>query len=180
MKIYTKTGDAGETSLFGGGRVRKSNLRVAAYGDVDELNAALGWLASLMPAGNASADLLRSVQRTLFGVGGEVATAKTEARGKLRDLVDESHVAILEASIDRLEEHLPPLRTFILPGGTPAAAAAHVARTVCRRAERSLVALAEADELRPEILRYINRLSDWLFVFARSLNHDAGAEEIPW
>jgi len=180
MKIYTKTGDAGETSLFGGGRVRKSNLRVAAYGDVDELNAALGWLASLMPAGNASADVLRSVQRTLFGVGGEVATAKTEARGKLRDLVDESQVAILEASIDRLEEHLPPLRTFILPGGTPAAAAAHVARTVCRRTERSLVALAEADELRPEILRYINRLSDWLFVFARSLNHDAGTKEIPW
>jgi cob(I)alamin adenosyltransferase len=180
VKIYTKTGDAGDTSLFGGGRVRKSNLRVAAYGDIDELNAALGWLVAQGVRDAGVAEVLGAVQRTLFGVGGEVATSKPGARAKLRDLVDEREVARLESSIDALEERLPALKTFILPGGSSAGAAAHVARTVCRRAERSLVALAEVDELRPEILRYVNRLSDWLFVAARSLNAADGVEEIPW
>lgn len=180
MKIYTKTGDQGETSLFGGARVPKSNLRVAAYGDVDELNAALGWLVTQSPSDPEVVDVLGSIQRTLFGIGGEVATSKPEARAKLRDLVDERDVERLESSIDALEEQLPPLKSFILPGGSPAGAAAHVARTVCRRAERSLVALSAVDEIRPEILRYLNRLSDWLFVAARSLNRADGAPEIPW
>jgi len=180
MKIYTKTGDGGETSLFGGGRVSKSDARVAAYGDVDELNAALGRvLANLRLDDSLQAPLLR-IQRALFGVGGEIATREEKHRGKLRDLVTDQDVEFLETSLDAMEVDLPPLQSFVLPGGGPAGSALHVARTVCRRAERSVVALAAGERLRPEIVRYLNRLSDWLFVAARHVNFREGRPETPW
>ncbi|MGQ0720880.1 MAG: cob(I)yrinic acid a,c-diamide adenosyltransferase [Candidatus Eiseniibacteriota bacterium] len=179
MKIYTRGGDGGETSFFGGERVAKSHPRVAAYGDVDELNAALG-LAQALGAPPRIRERIEEIQRALFGIGGEIATPNARARERLRGLVDDALVAALEESIDSMEEDLAPLRTFILPGGGPGGAALHVARTVCRRAERSVVALAAASEVRPEVLRYLNRLSDWLFVAARWVNHEEGRSELPW
>jgi cob(I)alamin adenosyltransferase len=179
LKIYTRGGDGGETSFFGGERVAKSHPRVAAYGDVDELNAALG-LAQALGAHPRIRERIEEIQRALFGIGGEIATPNARARERLRGLVDDALVAALEESIDSMEEDLAPLRTFILPGGGPGGAALHVARTVCRRAERSVVALAAASEVRPEVLRYLNRLSDWLFVAARWVNHEEGRSELPW
>jgi cob(I)alamin adenosyltransferase len=180
LKIYTRGGDGGETSFFGGERVRKSHSRVAAYGDVDELNAALGLAQSSLGPHQRIRERIEEIQRALFGIGGEIATPNARARERLRGLVDDTLVAALEQSIDSMEEDLAPLRTFILPGGGPAGAALHVARTVCRRAERSVVALAAGSEVRPEVLRYLNRLSDWLFVAARWVNHEEGRSELPW
>jgi cob(I)alamin adenosyltransferase len=180
MKIYTRTGDAGETSLFGGGRVPKSDERVAAYGDVDELNAAIGRaVANLRLDDSLQAPLVR-IQRALFGLGGEIATREDEHRAKLRDLVNDDDVEFLETSLDAMEVDLPPLKSFVLPGGGPAGSALHVARTVCRRAERSVVTLAAEEALRPELVKYLNRLSDWLFVAARHVNFREGHSETPW
>ncbi len=179
MKIYTRTGDAGETSLFGGPRVPKHDPRVSAYGDVDELNAALGVVRALMAADHPLAGEIEEIQRDLFGVGGEIATPEGKARAKLRGLVADTHVLRLEQSIDRMEATLPKLTQFILPGGCEAAAALHVARTICRRAERSILALG-ASAHRPELLRYVNRLADWLFVAARSANRIENREEPTW
>jgi cob(I)alamin adenosyltransferase len=179
MKIYTRRGDEGTTSFFGGERVAKSDPRVSAYGDVDELSATLG----LAYAGLASwlnlRERIEAVQRTLFGIGGEIATPSAKARERLRGLVQDTDVLALEASIDEMEADLPPLQSFVLPGGGPAGAALHLARTVCRRAERSVVALG-ADAVRPEILRYLNRLSDWLFVTARFVNRRERHNEMLW
>jgi cob(I)alamin adenosyltransferase len=181
LKIYTKKGDGGETSLFGGGRVRKCEPRVGAYGDLDELNAALGLAASLLLEGqNPLRQELLGIQRTLFGLAGEVATAKPEAVPKLRNRIDDESTLALERSIDRMESELPPLDRFILPGGAPASAALHLSRTICRRAERSLVALHAGEPLRAEVLRFVNRLSDWLFVASRWINAKEGGEEIRW
>lgn len=180
MKIYTRTGDEGETGLFGGGRVRKSEPRVAAYGDVDELNAAIGVAHAHVQSWRALKEQLEGVQRTLFAIGGEIATPGQEARSRLRDLVSEAEIGALEASIDEMEEELPPLKTFVLPGGGPAGASLHVARTVCRRAERSVVGLPAEAGIRPEIIIYLNRLSDWLFVVARYVNQRERRPEIPW
>ncbi len=180
MKIYTRTGDGGETGLFGGGRVAKSDARVSAYGDVDELNAAVGAAHAHMPTWPALKERLEGVQRALFGIGGEIATPDPAARGKLRDLVTEEDIRGLEQSIDEMEAELPELKSFLLPGGGPAGAALHVARTVCRRAERSIVGLPDDVEIRPEIVIYLNRLSDWLFVVARYVNHRERRPEIPW
>lgn len=183
MKIYTKAGDAGETGLFGGARVRKDDARVEAYGAVDELNGALGAARAALPAGAELDALLAQLQSELFDLGAELATPPERLDSKLGarvPLATDERVAALEGEIDRMEETLPPLKTFILPGGTAAAAALHVARAVCRRAERRTVALARVDTVRPEALRYLNRLSDLLFVMARYANQQSGVSDVPW
>ena len=175
MKIYTKTGDAGETGLFGGGRVSKDDPRVRAYGDVDEANAAIGFAGALEPADFESV-LLQTIQRDLFTIGAELATPDTAKVAK----VGASEVGALEDVIDRYEATLSPLKNFILPGGALKAAALHVARTVCRRAERSVVTLSRDQPINPVIIHYLNRLSDLLFVLARAVNKQAGRPDIPW
>jgi cob(I)alamin adenosyltransferase len=178
VKLYTRTGDAGETSLFGGTRARKDDPRVDAYGEVDELNAWLG-LARASLIDPELATELQQLQRDLFALGAQLADPadKIAARVTKAALVD-GDVARLERLIDKMEDELPPLRRFILAGGAPAGAALHVARTVCRRAERRMVALDPPVD--PVLLRYVNRLSDLLFVLARVANHRAGVPEIEW
>lgn len=176
MKIYTKTGDAGETGLFGGGRVPKDDPRVQAYGDIDELNATLGFASALEPSGFES-DFLRSIQRDLFAIGAELATPDA-AKG--REKIHADRVSALEHVIDRHEASLTPLKQFILPGGAPKAAAFHIARTACRRAERAVVTLARDAQINPVIIHYLNRLSDLLFVLARAANTQAGHSDIAW
>lgn len=181
MKIYTRTGDAGDTGLFGGGRVPKDHPRVAAYGDVDELNSAIGVARATAPA-QAFDPLLESIQRDLFALGGQLATpdparvAKALEKAQLSD----ERIAELERVMDAADEELTPLRAFVLPAGTPKACALHLARTVCRRAERSVVALARENELPPVFLVYLNRLSDLLFTLARLANHRDGAGDVTW
>ena len=178
MKIYTRTGDTGETSLFGGTRVGKDDPRVAAYGDVDELNAHLG----LARASNADPELdaeIVKLQRDLFALGAQLADPTATVGAKIsKAIVRDGDVDRLEQVIDRFEAELPPLTNFILAGGSPCGAALHVARAVCRRAERRMVALEPAVD--PVLLRYINRLSDLLFVLARAANRRAGAAETTW
>ena len=182
MKIYTKAGDAGETSLAGGNRVPKDDLRVAAYGDVDEANAAIGAARSAAPAGLADA-LLAQVQRDLFALGGALASpepAALKAAQRAKVAVTADQIGALEQAIDQAERDLTPLKQFVLPAGTPKAAALHLARTVCRRAERSTVRLAHQQPVAAEILAYLNRLSDLLFVLARLANHQAGSPDVTW
>lgn len=177
MKIYTKTGDAGETSLFDGTRVSKGDARVDAYGEVDELNAWLGFVrASGLPSDLDEA--VARIQRDLFAVGAMLADPAHRIAARVSKAhLTEADVTRLEGLIDRHESEVPPLTAFILAGGAPAGAALHVARTVCRRAERRIVTLADPD---PLAVKYINRLSDLLFVLARACNHRAGAPETPW
>jgi cob(I)alamin adenosyltransferase len=179
MKIYTKTGDAGETGLFDGARVSKSDPRVDAYGDVDELNAWLG----LVRAGGPGADiaaLLEAIQRDLFAAGASLADPRHRIASRVeKAALGADAVRVLEDAIDRFEEELPPLRRFLLAGGAPAGAQLHVARTVCRRAERKVVSLGP-DVVDPVVLTYLNRLSDLLFVMARVVNQRAGVPEIEW
>lgn len=182
MKIYTRTGDGGETALFDGTRVQKSDARVATYGDVDELNAWLGVARSMLgdePDGRPRlSDIIERIQRDLFALGARLADPAHRIADRVtKAAISEEDVTRLERWIDTLEEELPPLRRFILPGGCPAGAALHVARTVCRRAERAMVALGG---LEPELLTYINRLSDLLFVLARAVNHRQGRSEVEW
>jgi cob(I)alamin adenosyltransferase len=181
-KIYTRTGDAGETALFAGGRVRKDDLRIEAIGTIDEVNAAVGVVRmELARGGTAPAgldDLLAPVQHRLFDLGAELATPQPE-KGHT-DLLRDSHVALLEAEIDRYDAGLEPLKAFILPGGCPAAAQLHLARCVCRRAERRLVELAAAQPVRPQVLGFINRLSDLLFVLARAANQANRVADVKW
>lgn len=179
MKIYTKTGDSGDTGLFGGARVKKSDAVVEAYGSVDETNSALGVARASRLAPELDA-ILERVQPELFVMGAELATPPSHRARLSMPLIDARHAAALEADIDRLEADLPVLTSFIIPGGTPAASALHHARTVCRRAERSVVAVAEAAALRPELIVYLNRLSDLLFVMARHANHGAGVPDVAW
>ncbi|HEU5050720.1 MAG TPA: cob(I)yrinic acid a,c-diamide adenosyltransferase [Gemmatimonadales bacterium] len=181
MKIYTRTGDAGQTALFGGGRVPKDDARVAAYGDVDELNSALGVVRAAAPA-DFFDDLLASIQRDLFSIGGHLATPDPEKVRKALARADLSpeRVELFERAIDEADAELPPLRAFILPAGTPKAAALHLARTICRRAERSVVHLAGAAEVPPLFLVYLNRLSDLLFTLARLANHREGRGDVTW
>jgi cob(I)alamin adenosyltransferase len=178
MKIYTKTGDTGETGLFRGARVPKHDLRVDAYGNVDELNAWIGALLSEIHEPEIHHQL-STIQHQLFEVGADLATPPQSPDDKniriTSDLVQE-----LEKSIDHFEEHLPPLQNFILPGGSKGGALLHYARTVCRRAERSVTRLQAEQSINPEIVRYLNRLSDFLFVAARTENHKAGAPEVLW
>lgn len=178
MKIYTRTGDDGTTGLFGGDRVRKTDGRVEAYGTVDELNTTLGVARA---AGAAALDAaLERVQVELFVLGSELACAPGKEHKLRMELVGEPHIARLEAEIDELQATLPPLKSFILPGGSPVAAALHHARSVSRRAERRALTTSHDAPVRDELLRYLNRLSDWLFVLARAANLQAGREDIPW
>ena len=178
MRIYTRAGDTGTTGLFGGARVSKAHPRIECHGTVDELNAALGLCAV---AGDASLiDKLRQAQSDLFLIGSHLAAAEQSNRKASLPKLDDAAVKRLEEQIDAAEEQLPALRGFILPGGTDAAARLHVARTVCRRAERLLVALAAQQPVDPILMAYLNRLSDWLFVHARLANHLAGIADIPW
>jgi cob(I)alamin adenosyltransferase len=173
-KIYTRTGDAGETGLFGGGRVSKDDARVEAYGAVDEANSALGALAAQLEGDLAA--VIHMIQRTLFDVGAELATPQA---GRV-PAIGVKAVAELEDQIDQWEAELEPLRSFILPGGTPGAAAAHLARSIVRRAERRTVTLSRSASVNPELLKYLNRLSDTLFVLARVINRRAGRPDVPW
>jgi cob(I)alamin adenosyltransferase len=180
MKIYTKTGDRGDTGLFGDARrVSKASSRVSAYGEIDELNSVIG-LVLTEPFDAAISTLLTHVQSRLFDVGAELATVPDSKVELGIPLVDDAEIGQLELAIDETEKELAPLKTFVLPGGSRAAAYLHLARTVCRRAERAMVALAAAEPVRPEALRYVNRLSDALFVFARLANHRAGIADVPW
>ncbi|MDD9932930.1 MAG: cob(I)yrinic acid a,c-diamide adenosyltransferase [Myxococcales bacterium] len=179
MKIYTKTGDRGQTGLFGGARVSKASARVAAYGDVDELNSVLGAArAADLPA--RLDDEIHRIQSELFALGAELARVPGKDVDLGVDLIADGHIAALESTIDELEQGLPPLKTFILPGGSPGASTLHVARTVCRRAERGVIQLADAEPVREELVRYLNRLSDLIFVMARSANASAGVGDVPW
>ena len=179
MKIYTKTGDAGETSLFGNSRVSKADPRVDAYGEVDEVNACLG-AALAAGVGDDIAAVLTTVQKDLFAVGARLADPSARIADRVtKATVTADQIELLERTIDRLETELAPLRRFILPGGSPAGALLHLARTVCRRAERRVVALG-ADSVEPGVIIYLNRLSDLLFVMARAVNHRAGIPETEW
>jgi cob(I)alamin adenosyltransferase len=179
VKIYTKTGDRGETSLFDGSRVSKADARVDAYGEVDELNACLGSARAALEGDDLGA-LIESIQRELFAIGARLADPSSRIAQRVRKaVVTEADVERLEHAIDRLEGELPPLRRFILPGGSEGGARLHLARTVCRRAERRVVALG-ADAVEPAVVVYLNRLSDLLFVMARAANRRAGAGEREW
>lgn len=179
MKIYTKTGDDGTTGLLGPGRFTKDNLRIEAYGTVDELNAALG-VARAAGLPEPADALVADLQNDLFAVGAALADPNPD--GRFHNAIQTETVVTLERTIDRLEGDLPPLTQFILPGGSLAAASVHLARTVCRRAERAVVALDahQGEHVPGEILAYLNRLGDLLFVLARSINHQAGEPDIPW
>jgi cob(I)alamin adenosyltransferase len=181
MRIYTRTGDEGDTGLFGGGRVPKDHIRVEAYGEVDELNSAIGVVRATPPTALADS-LLESIQRDLFAIGGQLATPDA---GKVRDALaraslDEERIALLERAIDADEDRLPPLRAFVLPAGAPKAAALHLARTICRRAERSVVRLSHEAEVPALFITYLNRLSDLLFTLARRANQESGAGDVTW
>ena len=178
MKIYTKTGDAGDTSLFDNTRVRKSDERVDAYGEVDEVNACLG-VARSVGVDEEIATLIETLQKSLFALGARLADPSARISPRVaKAAIGDGDVRSLEDAIDRLEAELPPLRAFILPGGSPAGAALHLARTVSRRAERRAVALG--DKVEPIVLVYLNRLSDLLFVMARAVNHRSGMHETEW
>jgi cob(I)alamin adenosyltransferase len=176
VKIYTRTGDAGETGLFDGTRVSKADARVSTYGDVDELNAWLGLArVGLEPR---IAEMLERIQRDLFALGARLADPSHKIAGRVtKAAITPDDISRLEGWIDQLEADLPPLRRFILPGGSQPGAALHVARTVCRRAERAMVALGDVDG---DLLVYVNRLSDLLFVMARAANHAGGTPEVEW
>jgi cob(I)alamin adenosyltransferase len=179
MKIYTKTGDDGTTGLYGGTRLPKDALRLRAYGTVDEANAAIG-LARAQLQDVEIDGVLDGLQNALFDLGADLATPQDSPYGKNISRMSEDDVSTLERLIDRFEEELEPLRQFILPGGQPAAAALHLARTIVRRAEREVVSLARDEWVNPAAAIYLNRLSDLLFVLARAVNHQAGIADTPW
>jgi cob(I)alamin adenosyltransferase len=181
MKIYTRTGDQGETGLFGGGRVPKDHPRVAAYGDVDELNSTIGLVRATAPT-EWFDELLAGIQRDLFSIGGHLATpdpARVQAALAKAEL-SETRVQAFEAEMDAADRELPPLRAFVLPAGAPKAAALHLARTVCRRAERNVVHLSHETPVPELFIVYLNRLSDLLFTLARLANHRAGLGDVTW
>jgi cob(I)alamin adenosyltransferase len=179
VKIYTKTGDAGDTSLFDNTRVSKADPRVDAYGEVDELNACLGAVRAAGVDGDLAL-VIEAMQRELFAVGARLADPGSRIAPRVvKAAVTDAEVERLEATIDLLEGEVPPLRRFILPGGSPAGALLHLARTVCRRAERRVVGLG-AEAVEPIVVKYLNRVSDLLFVMARAANHRAGAAEVEW
>ncbi len=176
-KIYTKTGDDGTTGLFGGSRLPKDHLRVEAYGTVDELNSVIGFLASQLEQAETTT-FLQELQSRLFTIGSNLAS--DPSKEMITPDIEESDVRQLEEAIDMMNEELPTLKYFILPGGSAAVAAAHLARTVCRRTERLCVALARETAVEPIIIRYLNRMSDYFFVLARWIGKQEGVEEIKW
>ena len=195
MKVYTGGGDKGKTSLFSGERVAKSHERVDAYGDIDELSSFLGALAASIPdsgseSGQKIIEELYQIQSDLLGVGAILATTPDSSSFESLTKISEEKSKALENAIDRMDAELPPLKTFILPGGHIASAWAHIARTICRRAERRMIGLFQESDTAassvtvpehvPNVLVYINRLSDYLFILARYCNHIVGAEDVPW
>lgn len=178
-RVYTKTGDKGETSIIGGIRVKKSCERLEAYGTVDELSSHLGLLASMLPDGEDK-DLIIRIQNNLFSVCSNLATDQSQTPLYDSAKLPDGEIEVLEHEVDEIMNLLPERQGFILPGGTQAAAQAHVCRTVCRRAERRIVALSEVAQISPETQQYINRLSDYLFVLAKKINFNAGVSEIIW
>ncbi|MDO4214528.1 MAG: cob(I)yrinic acid a,c-diamide adenosyltransferase [Bacteroidales bacterium] len=184
MKIYTKTGDEGMTSLVGGERVSKTHIRVESYGTIDELNSHIGLLTAhveeLLPADDPDVILLEAVQNHLFVVGSYLATNQENRELREKAILTPNAVEMLEKAIDRIQDTLPPFRAFLLPGGGVAASQAHVCRTVCRRAERVILALSQEAEVNDLVRQYVNRLSDYLFILARKLNIVAGKEEKKW
>jgi len=181
MKLYTRTGDTGTTGLFGGDRVSKCNPRLVAYGTLDELNSVLGVLALYLDPGLGAGESLARVQRDLFVLGAVLATPPARSGQVAKRLTHPTWpIPDLEADIDRLAAMAPPMTAFVLPGGCPASAHGHLARTVCRRAEREVVALGPAEAVPAEVVVYLNRLSDWLFALARAANAQAGVEDVRW
>lgn len=178
MKIYTKTGDDGTTSLFDGTRVGKDDPRVVVYGDIDELNACIGLAAGFTPASDLKTTLY-GIQKDLFALGAKLANPKERKQKQKADFCEDK-ITILEKEIDRMEAALKPMTNFILPGGTHASGVLHLARTVCRRAERLLVAFARTEDLDAIYVKFLNRLSDYLFVAARYANHLERCADVPW
>lgn len=178
MKIYTKTGDKGTTSLVGGTRISKADLRIDTYGTVDELNSYIG-LVRDQPVNEVRRDFLKYIQDRLFTIGSILASEPDNKKHFIPDLHEEDIVA-LELAIDEMNTVLEPMRSFILPGGHPSVSFGHVARTVCRRAERLVIALNESEPVEAEVIRYLNRLSDYLFVLSRKMAQELGIEEIKW
>lgn len=178
MKIYTKKGDTGTTQLIGGTRVRKNHIRIEAYGTVDELNSYIG-LTSDSISDVKVKDILKEIQDRLFTIGSSLASDPEKSKMKIPDL-KEDDVTLLENEMDKMNEHLPEMKSFILPGGLAANSICHIARCVCRRAERLAVALSEIEPVEPLVIKYLNRLSDYLFVLSRKISHDADVDEIPW
>jgi cob(I)alamin adenosyltransferase len=178
-KVYTRTGDDGTTGLGAGGRVGKDSPRIEAYGTVDELNSAIG-LALAMGVNDALAPALASIQNDLFHLGSDLCVPEEEKASRPVPRIEPRHVTALEDLMDRLSEELAPLENFVLPGGTPSAAQLHVARTVCRRAERVVIALSRSEKVGPHTIHYLNRLSDALFVMARHENKRRGAPDVLW
>lgn len=178
FKIYTKTGDQGETGLFGGKRLPKHHLRIEAYGTIDELNSYVGLIRDLQKIGSSQIAVLQQVQERLFTAGSSLAS-DPDKQMVTPDLL-ESDITVLERAIDQMDEQLPALKNFILPGGHPDVAHCHIARCVCRRAERRVVALAMEEKVEEIIIRYLNRLSDYLFTLARKMSMDLEVAEIPW
>lgn len=178
-KIYTKTGDDGTTGLVGGTRVKKFDARLEAYGTIDELNAAVGVIRSCDIPDTISSVLIE-IQNRLFNIGSRLASDEKGDKITEKLSITEAHIAFLEKAIDEMDKDLPKLRQFILPGGDLASAYCHVARTVCRRAERRILAFADSGTIQPEIVKYINRLSDFLFVLARKMAAISGVHEEPW
>lgn len=178
MKIYTKTGDKGQTSLIGGTRVPKHHIRIEAYGTIDELNSSIGLIRD-QQIDKHSKDILVEIQDRLFTIGSYLASDPVKSKMKIPELKEED-ITLLEKEMDAMNEILPEMRSFVLPGGHTTVSFCHIARCICRRAERLIVHLSENEEVQALVKIYINRLSDYLFVLARKLSHDLKAEEIPW
>jgi cob(I)alamin adenosyltransferase len=178
MKVYTKTGDDGTTGLFGGARIPKHHIRIESYGTVDELNSYIG-LLRYRDIDPTSQEVLAEIQDRLFTIGSVLASDPSKENLKTPD-VQESDIAVLEIEIDRMNESLPEMRSFVLPGGNDTVGFCHIARCVCRRAERLTVLLNEKEPISPIVIKYLNRLSDYLFVLSRKLTVDDGLEETPW
>ncbi|WP_221394469.1 cob(I)yrinic acid a,c-diamide adenosyltransferase [Dyadobacter sp. NIV53] len=178
MKIYTKTGDKGTTSLIGGTRLSKAHVRIDAYGTVDELNSYIGLLGD-QPVNIKRKDLLKEIQDRLFTIGSHLASESDKSRKILPDLLEDD-IVLLEKAMDEIDRQVPALRAFILPGGHESVSFGHVARTVCRRAERAVIHLQQGEEVEDIVIRYLNRLSDYLFMLCRIMTLDLGIEEVTW
>ncbi|MCF2490182.1 cob(I)yrinic acid a,c-diamide adenosyltransferase [Dyadobacter sp. CY347] len=178
MKIYTKTGDRGTTSLIGGTRLSKAHVRIDAYGTVDELNSYIGMLRD-QPVNAQRRDLLKEIQDRLFTIGSHLASESDQVKRVLPDLLEDD-VTLLETEMDVIDSQIPPLRAFVLPGGHQSVSFGHIARTVCRRAERAVIHLQQGEEVEDIVIRYLNRLSDYLFMLCRAMTYELEIEEVTW
>jgi cob(I)alamin adenosyltransferase len=178
MKIYTKTGDKGTTSLIGGTRLSKAHVRIDAYGTVDELNSYIGMLRD-QPVNENRRELLKEIQDRLFTIGSHLASESDQNKRILPDL-SEHDVTVLESAMDLIDSQVPPLRAFVLPGGHPSVSFGHIARTVCRRSERAVIHLQQGEEVEEIVIRYLNRLSDYLFMLCRAMTYELNIEEVTW